>query len=213
MEYFLIFSLIRFGAALLILKWPLFGILLSALVDGKDWDYLHIAKDFDYDFYHNWDKVMDIIYLTVAVTTVGRWKDIIVKRIAIFLYVFRLSGVVLFFITQIKPILFYFPNIFENFFIWTLIFLKIGKNKPISNPRLVLPMILLSIGIPKLIHEYTMHVKNQQLWYIYDFNFIDKTNEILKQYMNWVGWGSIFYLIPFSISLWVSLKFARKGGL
>ena len=45
-----------------------------------------------------------------------------------------------------------------------------------------------------------MHIKNVQLWYIVDFNFIDKTNETLRQYMNWIGWVSILYIIPFFIA-------------
>ena len=121
MESFLIFSLIRISAALLIFKWPLPGILLSALLDGYDWDFLHTSKDFSYDFYQTWDKVMDMIYLTIAAVTVNRWKDILAKKIAVFFYFLRASGVLLFFIFNIKPLLFFFPNVFENFFIWSLI--------------------------------------------------------------------------------------------
>lgn len=217
MESFLIFSLIRFGAALLILKWPLFGILLSALADGVDWDYLHVTKNFNYDFYNTWDKVMDTTYLTVAAITAIRWKDVIARRIAIFLYAFRLSGVLLFFLSQIKPLLFFFPNIFENFFIWYLVyvrfFAKYNKKQVIPKSVFVWTIIVASIAIPKIIHEYVMHIKNQQLWYIYDFNFIDKTNETLKQYMNWVGWGGLFYLIPFLIAFWSSVKFGKREGI
>lgn len=208
MEFFLIFSLIRIFAALLILKWPLFGILLSVLMDGLDWDFLHTTKNFNYDLYNVWDKAMDITYLTVAATTIRNWKDIIAQRIAMFLYIFRLTGVFIFFLSNIKPLLFFFPNIFEHFFIWFLIFAHFNK-KIVPRSRLVWGFILVSIAAPKIIHEYVMHIKNQQLWYIWDFNFIDKTNETLKQYMNWVGWGSIFYLIPFSMALWVALKYRR----
>src|SRR3989344_418370 len=187
MESFVIFSLIRICAALLIFKWPLFGILLSALLDGYDWDFLHNTKNFNYDLYQVWDKAMDITYLTVAILTVGRWKDNVAKKIAVFFYAFRASGLILYFIFQIKPLLFFFPNIFENFFIWHLIFMHISKNYIVSKSRLVWGVVILCIAIPKIIHEYVMHIKNVQLWHIVDFNFIDKTNETLRQYTNWLG--------------------------
>jgi len=117
MESFVVFSLIRIGAALLIFKWPLLGILLSALLDGYDWDFLHTSKSFSYDVYQVWDKAMDITYLTVAIITVRGWKDKTAKKIAVFFYAFRTSGVLLYFLFHIKPLLFFFPNIFENFFI------------------------------------------------------------------------------------------------
>jgi len=37
-------------------------------------------------------------------------------------------------------------------------------------------------------------VKNEQLWCLYDFNLIDKSNKILKQHMSWLGWALFFYL-------------------
>lgn len=206
MEPFIIFSLIRLAAASIIFKWPLLGILLSALLDGYDWDFLHNSEGFSYDIYQVWDKAMDATYLTTALLTIGRWKDRLAKKIAIFLYTLRISGVILYFIFQIKPLLFFFPNIFENFFIWYLIFVKINRNHIVSKSRLVWVVVVLCISIPKIIHEYVMHVKNVQLWHLFDFNFIDKTNEILRQYMNWLGWGSIFYIIPFSIAIFTAAK-------
>lgn len=210
MESFIIFSLIRVTGALLIFKWPLFGVLLSALLDGYDWDYLHTGKFFNYDFYQTWDKAMDITYLTVAIITVRHWKDIIAKKIAVFFYVFRTSGVFLYFLFQIKPLLFFFPNIFENFFIWYLIFTHISREYTISKSGVIWGFIILCIAIPKIIHEYVMHIKNVQLWYIVDFNFIDKTNETLRQYTNWIGWGSILYIIPFFIALLAVGKSPKK---
>ena len=209
MEPFVIFSLIRISAAFLILKWPLSGVLLSALLDGYDWDFLHTTKGFSYDIYQIWDKAMDLTYLTIALSTVRHWRDGVAKKTAIFLYTFRTSGVILYFIFQIKPLLFFFPNIFENFFIWYLIFMKLSKNYIVSKSRLVWVTVLICIAIPKIIHEYVMHIKNVQLWHLIDFNFIDKTNEGLRQYINWLGWGSIFYIIPFSLALFAATKYKK----
>lgn len=209
MEPFIIFSLIRISAASIIFKWPFFGILLSALLDGYDWDFLHTSRGFNYETYQIWDKAMDTAYLTVALLTIGNWKDRFAKKIAIFLYTFRINGTILYFIFQIKPFLFFFPNIFENFFIWYLIFIKISKNPTVSKSRLVWLVVILCISIPKIIHEYVMHVRNVQLWYLFDFNFIDKTSEVLRQYMNWMGWGSIFYIIPFFIAFSTAAKFRK----
>ncbi len=210
MESFVIFSLIRIGAALLIFKWPLFGVLLSALLDGYDWDFLHTTKNFNYDLYQTWDKAMDITYLTVAIIIVRHWKDMMAKKIAVFFYALRASGILFYFAFHIKPLLFFFPNIFENFFIWYLIFTHISRKHTISKSGVIWGFIILCIAIPKIIHEYIMHIKNVQLWYIVDFNFIDKTNETLRQYTNWLGWGSIFYIIPFSIALLDATKYKKN---
>lgn len=206
----MIFSLVRISAAFLIFKWPLPGVLFSALLDGYDWDFLHTTSGFNYDIYQVWDKIMDLTYLTIALSTVRYWKDKLAKKIAYFFYFLRTGGVALYFIFQIKPLLFFFPNIFENFFIWYLIFTNITKKHLVPKSKLVWGIIILSITIPKIIHEYVMHIKNEQLWYLYDFNFIDKTNEALRQYMNWLGWGSIFYIIPFALALFAAAKYRNK---
>lgn len=210
MELFVTFSLLRIGAALLIIKWPLFGVLVSTLLDAYDWDVLHTTKNFSYGFYHNWDKALDITYLTIAAVTVKSWKDILAKKIAVYFYALRASGVFLYFIFQIKPLLFFFPNIFENFFIWFLLYRKIAGKETVLPLKRVWGVIILFIAVPKIIQEYVMHIRNVQLWNIIDFNIIDKTNETLRQYSNWVGWGSIFYIIPFSIALLTALRYKRR---
>lgn len=207
MEIFVAISIVRILAGLLIFKWPLFGILLSALLDGYDWDFLHTAKDFNYDFYQTWDKTMDITYLTIAAFTIRRWKDTIARNIALFFYGARVTGVVLFFILQIKPLLFFFPNVFEHFFIWYLLFEKISK-KSLPHSLFIISVILLFIVVPKLFHEYTMHVNNMQLWNIIDFNIFDSSNELVRQYANWLGWGSLLYIIPFGLAIF----FAQRAG-
>jgi len=212
MELFVEFSLIRISAALLIFKWPLFGVLLSALLDGYDWDYLHTARNFNYDLYQAWDKAMDVTYLTVAIITARRWKDKTAKKIAVFFYFLRTSGVLLYFLFHIKPLLFFFPNIFENFFIWYLLFTHISRKHTISKSGIIWGFIILCIAIPKIIHEYVMHIRNVQLWYIVDFNFIDKTNETLRQYTNWLGWGSIFYIIPFITAILIATRYQKRIG-
>lgn len=211
METFVVFSLVRISAALFIFKWPLFGVLLSALLDGYDWDFLHTAEGFSYDFYHIWDKGMDMTYLTIAAFTVTRWKDIFAKKIAVFFYTLRAVGIFLFFVLNVKPLLFFFPNIFENFFIWGLLFMRISGRQIISKSKISWAIIILSIAIPKIVHEYIMHIKNIQLWYIIDFNFIDKTSETLRQYTNWLGWGGILYIIPFSIAFAVAIAQTKKN--
>ena len=210
MDTFAIFTIIRLSAALLIFRFPLFGVLLSALLDGYDWDFLHTTEKFNYDFYQIWDKFMDLSYLTIALVTVRNWKDIIAKKIALFFYALRTSGVFFYFIFQMKPLLFFFPNVFENFFIWYLVFIHISRKHTIPKSRIIWGFIILCIAIPKIIHEYVMHIRNVQLWHIVDFNFIDKTNETLRQYTNWLGWGSILYIIPFSIALLAASRYKKS---
>src|SRR5690554_3989273 len=104
---------VRLLLPLLILRFPLVGVLLCALVDV--YDYHFIGGN---GWYQHVDKLLDVYYLSFAAFTVLRWHDVIAKRIALWSYVYRIIGVALVILTDQRWLLVLFPNFFEPFFIF-----------------------------------------------------------------------------------------------
>lgn len=92
-----------------------------------------------------------------------RWRRIFARKIGLWLFAVRALGIILFSLTTKEYLLFFFPNIFENFFlyyyaVWTLV-----KREPnLSRGTLIWSVIILAI--PKLIQEYVMHVRLINNW-------------------------------------------------
>jgi len=140
-----------------IFRWPLLGGLLAFTADFYDFPLLNI---FGWGFltsetYQPIDKMFDIYYLSFEFLVALRWNDLLARKSVIALFSWRLIGVIAFELTQMRKLLFFAPNIFEYFY---LAFLAIKKFNPgFRLTRKVLIIMLLTIGIPKLIHEYILH--------------------------------------------------------
>ncbi|WP_235735089.1 hypothetical protein [Nocardioides alcanivorans] len=107
----------RFLLPLLIFRYPLPAIIGCLVLDGYDQS---IFQWFGYDpeGYQSYDKAMDVFYLAIAyIATLRNWTSMWAFRVGWFLYFYRLAGVVLFEVTQLRPLLLIFPNAFEYFFI------------------------------------------------------------------------------------------------
>ncbi len=199
-------TLIRLVAPFLILRFPFFGILLCTLIDMYDWKFVSINSEADFFVYQNWDKFMDLYYLTFAFSVVFKFKDKLAKSIALYLFGYRLLGLSIYFVTSIKSMLFFFPNVFENFFIFYISYVHFSKREKLLTSKNLTILILSSLIIPKLIHEYFMHYLNKQPWEIYDIGSWLGANGVLKEYANYLIWGSLFYLVPFLIFVYLLKK-------
>jgi hypothetical protein len=107
----------RFVLPLLIPRWPLPAIIGCLVLDGIDQT---IFQTFGYDppGYQGYDKAMDVYYLAIAyMATLRNWTSVSAFAVGRFLYFYRLVGVVVFELTQIRAMLLVFPNTFEYFFI------------------------------------------------------------------------------------------------
>ncbi|MEU4428703.1 hypothetical protein AB0F81_49525 [Actinoplanes sp. NPDC024001] len=107
----------RFVVPLFIPRFPLPAIVVALVLDGIDQT---IFQWFGYDppGYQGYDKAMDMFYLSVAYLSVLRnWTSRPALLVARFLFFYRLAGVVLFELTDWRPLLMIFPNTFEYFFI------------------------------------------------------------------------------------------------
>jgi hypothetical protein len=109
--------LARFALPLLIPRYPLPGIIGCLLLDGFDKSIFE-AFGFDPPFYQNYDKAMDVFYLSVAyLASLRNWTNQAAVQISRFLFFFRQVGVVAFELTGLRALLLLFPNTFEYYFI------------------------------------------------------------------------------------------------
>jgi hypothetical protein len=98
-------------------RWPLPGIIASLVLDAVDHS---IFQAFGYDppAYQGYDKAMDTYYLAIAyIATLRNWSSLPAFGVGRFLYFYRLVGVTVFELTQVRALLFIFANTFEYFFI------------------------------------------------------------------------------------------------
>jgi hypothetical protein len=173
----IIVVLIRLLVPLSIFKFPLLGVFLSILADISDvLLFEYFGKALGDKYYHSFDKVFDLYYLTIAFYVALQFKDKLAKKILTALYLWRLSGVILFtvfayFGAIIRPIMVLAPNIFEYYFIAYLIILKFDKKFKLNKKSAIILLII--IGIPKIIHEIIFHLAFQdKTWVFLRDNFL-----------------------------------------
>ena len=198
---------LRLTVPLLIFKFPLVGVLLSSLVDMYDWQFITLETSENMVNYQFWDKVFDQYYLIFAFIVLFRWKDKIARNIAVLLFSIRIIGVAAFFVSNAKVFLLFFPNVFENFFIFYLFYVWITKNHILVRSWKIGITVLSAIIIPKLFHEYFMHCLNKQPWEFYNVGVFLGLSGFFEEYANYIAWGGLFYLLPIAILLfWLKRK-------
>ena len=157
----------RIFLPLIILKKPLLGGILAMIADAVD-VMIFEAVGGGYPNYHLFDKSFDMWYLFLEFLVVLKWKDLLAKRTGSVLFIWRFVGFALFEITSYKGFFFFAPNIFEFFFLATLVILKFKKSFRYNAKSLTI--VLLIVGVPNIIKEYLMHYKypNQTWDYLRD---------------------------------------------
>jgi len=154
---FLLLTFIRILVGLLILRLPLLGIITSIYIDGEDWHFFGISSSSEAQVYQVWDKTLDIFYLSIALFVSFFWKDRKAFLIGLFVYSLRTFGVILFLIFRNSIFLFIFSNLFENLFIFYLVYKKITGRDGLFTDRKCFLIILPAIFLPKIIQEYFFH--------------------------------------------------------
>ena len=161
-------SVLRLVIPVSILRYPLGGIVASIALDAFDTPLVDIIGRqgglFGGGFieYHHLDKWLDLYYLFFAFLVSLRWQNILARQTASFLFFIRFLGVSLFSFTNFRALLFFFPNIFEMFFIYYLISNKwFPRFSPNSFSKLLI--ILPILAAPKFGIEYLLHVKQLKL--------------------------------------------------
>ena len=107
----------RFLLPLAIPLFPLPAIIACLVLDGID-QTIFQSLGYDPPGYQSYDKAMDVYYLAIAyLATMRNWESLAAYRVGVFLYFYRLVGVVAFELSQVRALLLIFPNTFEYFFI------------------------------------------------------------------------------------------------
>lgn len=153
-----------------IFRWPLWGAVFSLIADNYDFTLLNAWGwgRLERNHYQIFDKSLDMYYLFFELAVSLKWKEIIAKRISALLFCWRLAGYVIFAITGTEKMLFFFPNVFENFFLLILFAKKFFPGVKINNARAVTAFVLIA-GIPKVIQEYSLHIRALRVEDLLDF--------------------------------------------
>lgn len=130
--------------------------------------------DFAPGQYHTIDKILDLYFLCFSFASVFSWKNILAKRTAIFLFIWRVIGVTIFELTQIRPLLLIFNNLFQEFFIIWLGYIYFKKKELIkaTEYKKLAVMLVLMLIFFKLPQEYVLHYAQAQPWIWFQTNIL-----------------------------------------
>jgi hypothetical protein len=155
---------LRVIVPLLILRRPLAGGIIAMALDALDVVVVEwISAGGMGPHYHSIDKILDLWYLGLEAWVAWHWRERIPRLIATWLFAWRVLGVVLFELTDQRWLLFAFPNLFENWFLFVLIVWKWFPRVRLDTWRAAL-IWLGVLYIPKLGQEYLLHVAEAQPW-------------------------------------------------
>jgi hypothetical protein len=205
-------TVLRLLTPLLILRWQLTGLLLSMLLDVNDWNLLPLYTPEDHIRYQNWDRIMDMWIWLVALVMVRTWKDKASRNLAFGFFGFRMIGMIIFFLTQDRRFLFFFPNFFDNFLVMYLGYVRIFKRDILFETSLDALVILPLLIIPKTIHEYFLHYLQQQPWEIYNIARPLGITGVAEYPLNYLIWGGLFYILPF-LAVFLYARYRLQGSV
>ncbi len=157
-------TVFRFLVPLTIFRFPLLGGLAAIGADALDWHILQPTTAEDYQRYQSWDKLLDLYYLTIEAYVASRFTNMLIRRISVLLFFYRLVGVLLFELLQFRFLLVIFPNLFESFYLFYLGYKKITKKELRFSLYGVL-LLFLALLLPKVGQEYSQHILNEAPWY------------------------------------------------
>jgi len=164
---------LRLIVPLLIFKRNLTGGVIAILLDGFDVILIDVMKLGGFSgHYHQLDKVLDTYYLGIEALVAWSWTNQFERLPSLALFGLRIVGVVLFELTEERIVLFLFPNMFEN---WWLYVVAVRRWKPAWRPvswrGVAVPMGVLLV--PKMAQEYLLHFAEAQPWNWFKENFWD----------------------------------------
>ncbi|WP_406656737.1 hypothetical protein V7O62_12860 [Methanolobus sp. ZRKC2] len=185
--------LARFFIPLAIPKYPLPAIVASLVLDGVDQTIFQQFTSLPLEGYQGYDKALDIYYLAITyLSTLRNWTNQYAFKWSRFLFYYRLLGVALFELTQLRLLLLIFPNVFEYFFIFYEVVRLKWKPTILTKKQIIASVAFIWIFI-KLPQEYWIHIAQ-----------IDTTDMIKANpwtILILVGWSAVVI-----IGVWLILK-------
>src|SRR5687768_8544191 len=109
----------RLGVPLAIPRFPIPAGIAALLIDGVDQTIFQTFTTLPLAGYQSYDKALDIYYLSIEyLATLRNWATLAAVAMSRFLFYYRLVGVLLFELSQLRALLLFFPNTFEYFFLF-----------------------------------------------------------------------------------------------
>jgi hypothetical protein len=171
----------RLVLPLLIPYFPVPALLACLILDSADQSIFQQFPKIPLDGYQSYDKALDVYYLSIAyLSTLRNWTNQGAFRMSQFLYYYRMIGVILFETTQIRAVLFIFPNTFEYFFLFVELVRLGWKTERMGKWTVILAAAGIWVFI-KLPQEWWIHIAQLDMTdFIKESLFgVDKT----------AGWG------------------------
>lgn len=166
-----IVSLIRLLVPISIFRWPFWGSVAAIIADNLDVVILDFLRVTNFDPYNLVDKSLDTYIYLIQGYTVLAWKDQKAKKIALFLLLYRIIGVIIYELTSIRELLFIFPNVFVFFYLYFVFVTNILKKKPFKK-SFHLVAVLIILTVLKLAQEYILHVAQVPIYHWIKANFL-----------------------------------------
>ncbi len=184
----LLIVVLRLIIPLAIFRWPLVGGVLALAADALD---IVLASLIDLGGlwnYHALDKLLDTYYLAIEAIVAQRWAAL-PRWTATALFGYRLTGVALFEVTDIRVFLFIFPALFENFYLFYAALRRFFPAYDLTPRRLAVWLAVLLV--PKMIQEYVIHYAR----WLDDVVAVDVIEDVTRAIADWlravfgyVGW-------------------------
>lgn len=164
MAIFLVAAL-RLFLPITILRWPFWGLLLAIAADTTD---IIIVEALGSEFgtaqrYQIFDKFFDLYYLALAFWVTRQWSEPLARRWAAALFLWRMSGLAVFEATHIRQLIFFAPNIFENFYILVAGLKQFFPTVQVGRKKRLIVLLLIA-AVPKIAQEYLMHYLEFPTW-------------------------------------------------
>ena len=171
---------LRILLPLTILRWPLAGGILALVADALDIVLASLVDLGGLWQYHNLDKFLDTYYLALEAIVAQRWTAL-PRWTATLLFAYRLTGVALFEVTNIRLFLFFFPALFENFFLFYAALLRFFPEYDLTPRRLAFWLAILLV--PKMVQEYVLHYKQ----WLDDVVAVEVIEDVVRTVLGWFG--------------------------
>lgn len=155
---------VRLAMPLLILRCWLVGGIVAMLIDATDVVLIEFLGLGGFgDHYAETDKLLDSWYYVLELVVALRWANPWMRIPTVALFLYRLIGALLFEVWGAHILLFIFPNLFENWWLYCVVVMKwFPRALPNSWKSTLIPLIALLV--PKMAQEYLLHFAEAHPW-------------------------------------------------
>ena len=116
--------ILRLVVPLLMFRWPVGGMFAAIMADNIDTILIQIIGHGTFENYTLTDKLLDLYMLVVFAYFCLTWENKVARFTGVALFWYRLIGVIVLSEANDRSLLFFFPNVFEFFFIYQSVTLK-----------------------------------------------------------------------------------------